>query len=107
MSQRRDKDEIRKIVEDELSSLSEVMDVSESMRKFNKLKYPQPKAYTARDIRRIRRKIHVSQSVLAYILNTKSTTIQKWELDINKPNGPASRLLQVIDEKGVKFLQMS
>ena len=107
MSQRRDKHEIRKIVEDELSSLSEVMDVSESMRKFNKLKYPQPKAYTARDIRRIRRKIHVSQSVLAYILNTKSSTIQKWELDINKPNGPASRLLQVIDEKGVKFLQMS
>ena len=107
MSQRRDKNEIRNIVEDELLGLSEVMDVSESIRKFNKLKYPQPKEYTARDIRRIRRRLHMSQSVLAYILNIKPTTIQKWELDINKPNGPASRLLQVIDEKGVKFFQIS
>ena len=107
MSQRRDKNEIRNIVEDELLALSEVMDVSDSMRKFNRLKYPLPREYSARDIRRIRRKLHMSQSVLAYILNTKPTTVQKWELDINKPNGPASRLLQIIDEKGVKFLQMS
>lgn len=107
MNQKRDKNEIRNVVEDELRALSEVMDVSDSMRKFNKLKYPQPREYTARDIQRIRRKFHMSQSVLAYILNTKPTTVQKWELDINKPNGPASRLLQVIDEKGVKFLQMS
>ena len=45
MSQKRDKNEIRDMVEDEFLDRSKVMDVSESMRKFDKLKYPLPKEY--------------------------------------------------------------
>ena len=39
MNQKRDKNEIRDMVEDELLGLSKVMDVSESMREFDELKY--------------------------------------------------------------------
>ena len=49
MSQKRDKNEIRDMVEDELLGLSKVMDVSESMRKFDELKNPSPKEYNAAD----------------------------------------------------------
>ena len=45
------------------------MDISESMRKFDELKYPLPKQCKAVDIKIIRSKIHVSQAVLAHILN--------------------------------------
>jgi len=37
MSQKREKNEIRDMVEDELLDLSKVMDVSESMQKFDEL----------------------------------------------------------------------
>ncbi len=47
MSQKRDKNEIRDMVEDELLELSKVMDVSGAMRKFDELKYPLPKEYNA------------------------------------------------------------
>ena len=107
MSNKRDKNEIRDMVENELHGLSKVMDVSESMRKFDELKYPLPKQYNAADIKKIRSKIHVSQAVLAHILNIKTTTLQKWEMGINKPNGTAARLLQLIDRKGKEVIQLA
>ena len=107
MNKKRDKNEIRDMVEDELIGLSKVMDVSESMRKFDELKYPLPKHYNAVDIKKIRSKIHVSQAVLAHILNIQPTTLQKWEMGINKPNGTAARLLQLIDKKGKEVLQLA
>ena len=106
MNNKRDKNEIRDMVKDELFELSKVMDVSESMRKFDELKYPLPKQYNATDIKRIRSKIHVSQAVLAHILNIRPTTLQKWEMGINKPNGTAARLLQLIDKRGKEVLQL-
>lgn len=106
MPKKRNKNEIRNMVEDELLELSKVMDVSESMRKFDELKYPLPKQYNAADIKKIRNKIHVSQAVLAHILNIKPTTLQKWEMGINKPNGASARLLQLIDKKGKEVIQL-
>ena len=107
MNNKRDKNEIRDMVEDELLGLSKVMDVSESMRKFDGLKYPLPKQYDAADIKKIRSKIHVSQAVLAHILNIQTTTLQKWEMGINTPNGAAARLLQLIDKKGKEVIQLA
>ena len=98
---------IMDMVEEELHSINKIKDVSLSIRRFNKLKYPEPKFYDADDIVRIRRKLHVSQSVLAYLINIKVSTIQKWERGINHPNGPANRLLQIIERRGIKVLQPS
>jgi len=106
MKNKRDKNEVRDIVKGELLELSKVMDVSESMRKFDELKYPLPKQYKAVDIKMIRSKIHVSQAVLAHILNIQTTTLQKWKMGINKPSGTAARLLQLIDKKGKEVIQL-
>ena len=106
MNKKRNKNEIRDMVESELKELSKIMDVSVSMREFDQLKYPLPKQYGAKDIKKIRSKLRVSQAVLAAILNIQPTTLQKWELGINKPSGPAARLLQMVDQKGGKAIQL-
>lgn len=106
MNKKRGKNEISDMVEKELLELSKVMDVSESMRKFDELKYPLPKKYNAKDIKRIRNKLHVSQAVLAHILNIQPTTLQKWEMGINNPNGASARLLQLIEQKGKETFQL-
>jgi len=95
------------MVESELKGLSKIMDVSVSMREFDQLKYPLPKKYGAQDIKNIRYKLRVSQTVLAVILNIQPTTLQKWEMGINKPSGPAARLLQLVEQKGEKAIQLT
>jgi len=75
------------------------------MRKFNKLQYPQPKHYKAKDIRRLRKRLMVSQPVFAYLLNAKLTTVQKWERGIHEPSGPIDRLLEIIDRYGLNMLE--
>lgn len=87
------------MVAESLEDLSQVKDVTTSLREFDQLKYPTPKQYTAQDIRQIRGKLHVSQAVFAHLLNTKLTTVQKWERGVNIPSGPASRLLQIFESK--------
>jgi len=97
-------DSITEMVRESLDALSTVKDVSQSIREFNKLQYPEPRHYKPKDIQRIRKKLHVSQAVFAHLLNTKITTVQKWERGVNEPNGPASRLLQILEQKGPNVL---
>src|SRR6185295_6682027 len=87
---------ISEMVWESLQELSKVKDVTVSIEKFNKLHFPAPKHYGQQDIRRLRKKLRVSQAVFAHLLNTKITTVQKWERGVNEPNGPASRLLQIL-----------
>ena len=88
------------MVEESLLDIAQVKDISVTLDKFYKLKYSAPHPYKARDIRKLRKKLRISQSVLAHLLNTKLTTVQKWERGVNQPNGPASRLLQILESKG-------
>ena len=84
-------DEIYDMVLESLQDLATVKDVTVSIEKLNRVHYPAPKQYRKKDVQRIRKKLHVSQAVLAHLLNTKITTVQKWECGVNEPNGPASR----------------
>ena len=99
-------DEISEMVLESLRDLATVKDMTISIEKFHKVHYPAPKHYGQKDIQRIRKKLHVSQAVLAHLLNTKITTIQKWERGVNEPNGPASRLLQILEQKGPKVFSI-
>lgn len=58
----------------------------------------------ASDIRRIRRKSHVSQAVFAALLNTSVSTVQKWEIGQKKPVGTALKLLHIVQHKGIEAL---
>jgi putative transcriptional regulator len=92
------------MVEDELHAINEVKDASISLREFNKVKFPAPKHYTGKDVVRIRKNLHVSQAVFAYLLNASQSTVRKWEIGAKKPGGSNCRLLQVIENKGVEAL---
>jgi putative transcriptional regulator len=52
-----------------------------------------------RDVAAIRRKLHVSQSVFAALLNVPKVTAISWEKGRRKPSGAALRLLDLIRKK--------
>ena len=79
------------------------MDVA-TLREFDALCLPPVKEYTAAQIRRIRLANKASQGVFAAYLNTSLSTVQKWEQGKKKPNGPSSKLLNMVERKGLAIL---
>ena len=57
--------------------------------------------YDAARIRELRESLQLSQSVLASVLNTSVSTVRKWELGDKKPSGPSSKLLDLLERKGL------
>jgi len=56
--------------------------------------------YTSEQIKSLRERYHISQSVLATVLNTSLSTIQKWEIGEKHPGGQSLKLLNILDRKG-------
>lgn len=75
-----------------------------TMREMDKLCLTPKPPIQAEDVRRIRTENHVSQAVFAAILGIGKTTVQQWEQGQKKPSGPAQRLLDLIDRKGLAAL---
>ena len=61
--------------------------------------------YKDTDIRKIRKKLNISQAILAYLLNAKLGTVQKCESGVKHPCGANNRLLQIIEKNGLEVLQ--
>ena len=57
---------------------------------------------SAHQIKELREKACISQAVLAAVLNTSLSTVQKWEIGDKKPSGPSLKLLSLIDRKGLQ-----
>ncbi|MBA4079202.1 MAG: transcriptional regulator, partial [Cyanobacteria bacterium PR.023] len=55
-------------------------------------------AFTAAQIKNIRRKAGLSQSVFAIYMNTSVSTVQKWERGQNHPQGSSVKLLSLIEQ---------
>ncbi len=72
------------------------------MAEFDALCNLEVKEISPTKIRRLREKEHVSQAVLAAILNISVSTIQKWELGDKKPSGPSLKLLNLLERKGLE-----
>jgi putative transcriptional regulator len=75
-----------------------------TMREFESLRVESPKTYSAFEIKRLRLKEKASQAVFAAYLNTSVSTVQKWEIGDKTPSGPALRLLDLVERKGLKAL---
>ncbi len=71
------------------------------VRSLDLLCFKPPPEFTPRNIQALRRKLDVSQTVLAYLINTSVSTVQKWEVGDKKPTGSALRLLDLLDRKGI------
>ena len=75
-----------------------------TMRKLDALCLPPVRAFLPEDVRRIRAANHISQAAFAAVLGIGKTTVQQWEQGQKKPSGPAKRLLDIIDRKGLAAL---
>lgn len=60
--------------------------------------------YTPEQIRAIRNRYHISQAVLASLLNTSVSAVRKWEVGEKHPGGLALKLINVLDRKGMDAL---
>jgi DNA-binding transcriptional regulator YiaG len=57
----------------------------------------EPPEYDAERIRRIRRRLNVSQHVFADLLNVSLGTVRSWEQGVRVPDGAARRLLAIAE----------
>lgn len=53
-------------------------------------------------IKALRKKANMSQAVFAAVLNTSTSTVQKWEIGDKRPSGPSLKLLSLIERKGIE-----
>ena len=75
-----------------------------TMWEFDSLCLPAKRNFSAEEIQRIRAAAHVSQSVFAAFLGVGKTTVQQWEQGVKMPSGPAAKLLDLVDRKGIATL---
>ncbi|OGT33718.1 MAG: hypothetical protein A3C44_03220 [Gammaproteobacteria bacterium RIFCSPHIGHO2_02_FULL_39_13] len=78
--------------------------IDESTLKEYLINFPIVKELKARDIKKIREKINVSQPVFAKLLNTSPETIKKWEQGERHPTGTSLKLLNLVDAHGLSAL---
>jgi len=71
-------------------------------RKFEALCVAPIPAYDGEQIRALRERVNLSQTVLASVLNTSASTVRKWEIGEKHPSGPSLKLLNLLDRKGLQ-----
>ena len=75
-----------------------------TMREYDVLCVAPVSAYSAEQIRSLRERYRLSQAVMASVLNTSLSTVQKWEIGDKHPSGPSLKLLNILDRKGLEAL---
>jgi putative transcriptional regulator len=60
--------------------------------------------FEPQQIKSLRKKINLSQSIFAAVLNTSLSTVQKWEIGDKKPSGPSLKLLHILNRKGLEAI---
>ncbi len=63
-----------------------------------KLKASRVFNYQPVDVKKIRAKLHISQSQFALMIGVSKATLQNWEQGRRKPEGPAKALLTIVEK---------
>jgi len=74
------------------------------MREFDVLCLAPVAEYDGGRIRALRERCHISQAVLAALLNTRVSTVRQWEIGGKRPGGASLKLLDLLDRKGLEAL---
>jgi len=74
------------------------------MQKYDLLCINPVEEYSSAQIKLLRQRLQVSQTVLAAVLNTSASTVRKWEIGEKHPGGPSLKLLNLLDRKGLEAL---
>ena len=72
------------------------------MQKYDALCLQPVQDYDAAKVQALRERLHLSQAVLASVLNTSASTVRKWEAGDKRPSGPSQKLLDIIERKGLE-----
>lgn len=62
------------------------------------------KQYTGSEVRRIRTTNNLTQNLLAKYIGVSKKTVEAWEAGRNVPNGPSSRLLEMLETNKVALI---
>jgi putative transcriptional regulator len=74
------------------------------LRQFDALCLAPVPDYSAAEIKALRARHKLSQTVLAAVLNTSASTVRQWEIGEKHPSGPSLKLLDLLDRKGLEAL---
>jgi putative transcriptional regulator len=75
-----------------------------TLREFDRLCLPPVEPLKPEEIKQIRENSRVSQAVFARLLNTSTSTVQKWEIGQKRPTGTALKLLHLVQERGLEIM---
>lgn len=75
-----------------------------TLREFDRLCLPPVEPLKPEEIKQIRENSRVSQAVFARLLNTSTSTVQKWEIGQKRPTGTALKLLHLVQERGLEIV---
>ena len=89
-------------IHETMRSLHEVKAIDkQTMRRFDDACLTPIKPFTPREIKAIRDREHVSQTVFANYLNLTPSLISKWERGEKKPSGASLKLLTLVQKRGL------
>lgn len=92
-------------IHETMESLHEVGAINkQTMRQFDEACLTPIHPLTPEEIRTIREREHVSQSVFAHYLNVTTGLISKWERGDKRPTGASLKLLSLVDKKGLEAI---
>lgn len=73
----------------------------QTMRHFDDACLTPVQLLSPKQIRALRAREHVSQTVFANYLNVTPNLVSKWERGEKRPSGPALKLLSLVDKRGI------
>jgi putative transcriptional regulator len=76
----------------------------QTMRRFDESCLTPVHPFSARQIRALREREEVSQSIFASYLNVTKDSVSKWERGEKKPAGPSLKLLSLVERKGLEAI---
>ena len=74
----------------------------QTMRRFDEACLTPVRPLTPEEIKAIREKEHVSQTVFATYLNVTSSLVSKWERGEKHPSGASLKLLSLVQKNGLE-----
>jgi putative transcriptional regulator len=100
----------KKYRSDAMASVHETMEAlhkvgaigKQTMRRFDDACLTQVQALSPKQIKALRAREHVSQTVFANYLNVTPNLVSKWERGEKKPSGPALKLLSLVEKHGIR-----
>ena len=73
----------------------------QTMHKFDEACLTRVRSFSPKQIKTLREREHVSQTVFANYLNVTPNLVSKWERGEKRPSGPALKLLSLVEKHGI------